>query len=203
MPKVTALRSGRPGRARVELDGAAWRTLPLDVVARAGLAVGLELDRPRLRTLRRELRRHEALDEAARALRTRDCSSASLRKRLERRGVAEEPGREALHALERAGILDDKRYARSKAERLAERGAGDALIRWELEQDGVPAELVEEALSALERETERAVRIAAGSRDAGRTARALARKGFSEDALEAAFPALVAELRSPTVRYED
>ena len=39
MPTVTALRDDRRGRVAVELDGAPWRVLPLDVVARAGIAV--------------------------------------------------------------------------------------------------------------------------------------------------------------------
>jgi hypothetical protein len=60
---VTALRERR-GHVAVELDGQAWRTVPLEVVVRAGLAVELELDRPRLRLLRRELRRAEALAAA-------------------------------------------------------------------------------------------------------------------------------------------
>src|SRR4051794_19625280 len=68
MPRVTALRPARPGRVLVELDGEAWRTVSLEVAARSGLELGLELDRTRLRTLRRELRRAEALDAGARAL---------------------------------------------------------------------------------------------------------------------------------------
>src|SRR5438045_155835 len=84
--QVTALRAPRPGRVVVELDGVAWRTLPLDVVVRSGLRVGEELDRPRLRLLRRELRRHEALEAAARALRHRDHSVRALDEKLERRG---------------------------------------------------------------------------------------------------------------------
>jgi hypothetical protein len=54
MPRVTALRPARPGRVLVELDGERWRTIPLDVAARSGLTLGLELDRERLQTLSRE-----------------------------------------------------------------------------------------------------------------------------------------------------
>src|SRR5206468_10376036 len=75
MPRVTALRPARPGRVRVELDGEHWRTVPLDVAARSGLALGLQLDRERLRTLRRELRRSEALTAGSRVLARRDTRS--------------------------------------------------------------------------------------------------------------------------------
>ena len=68
MPTVTRLRDARSGRVAVELDGAPWRTLPVDVVARAGLTEGRALDRPALRLLRQELRRAEALTVAGRGL---------------------------------------------------------------------------------------------------------------------------------------
>ena len=79
MPRVTALRRDRHGHVAVELDGAYWRTLPLDAVLRAGLAVGTELDRPRARTVRRELRRAAALAAAARTWWIRSARSARNR----------------------------------------------------------------------------------------------------------------------------
>src|SRR5919108_2233585 len=87
MPRVAALRSEKAARVAVQLDDAPWRTLPLEVVMRAGLRVGEELDRPLARAVRRELRRHEALAVSARALRHRDLSARSLERRLERRAV--------------------------------------------------------------------------------------------------------------------
>ena len=79
MPRVTALRPARPGHVLVELDGERWRTVSLDVAARSGLSVGLELDRDGLRTLRRELRRDDALTAGVRALGRRDRSEQGLR----------------------------------------------------------------------------------------------------------------------------
>ena len=46
-PVVTALRARGRGRVAVELDGAPWRTVPLEAVYAAGLAVG-EAARPRV-----------------------------------------------------------------------------------------------------------------------------------------------------------
>ena len=40
MPTVTGLREDRRGRVAVELDGSPWRTLPADVVVRAGSPAG-------------------------------------------------------------------------------------------------------------------------------------------------------------------
>ncbi len=186
MVEVTALRSSRPGRVAVELDGSPWRVLPVDVVVVVGLAVGERLDRARLRALRRELRRHEALAAAAGALRYRDLSRRALETRLARRSVAPVERADALQVLERAGIVDDARFGAMRARTLAERGWGDAAIRADLEQQAVPEELIGPALEALQPEAERAQVVILRRGSGVATARLLARKGFGDDAIETA-----------------
>jgi regulatory protein len=185
MPTVTALRADRRGRVRVELDGTAWRTLPADVAVRTGLREGRLLDRPALRVLRRELRRSEALAIAARALRARDLSERQISERLERAAVDPTTKRESLATLSRAGFVDDQRVARARATSLADRGYGDAAIRDDLERKGVAQEIVDAALEALEPEADRAGRLVARRGRRPGTARYLAGKGFSGDAVEA------------------
>jgi SOS response regulatory protein OraA/RecX len=193
VPTVTALRAARPGRVAVELDGEAWRTLPVEAVLRAGLAAGRVLDRPRARLLRRELRRLEALAAASRALRGRDLATAELEKRLERAGVAPAPRAETLAVLDRAGLVDDRRFAADRAEALAARGYGDAWIRLDLERRGIADEVAEDAIGRLEGERGRLERIMARRGGGPRVAGILARRGFGEDAVEAAANAPVAE----------
>jgi SOS response regulatory protein OraA/RecX len=189
VPTITALRERRRGQVAVELDGAPWRDLPVAVVARAGLAQGVSLDRPTLRLLRRELRRQEALSVATRALRARDRSEHQLAERLERAAVAPAAIEASLRALSGAGLVDDARFAANRALALADRGYGDAAIRQDLERQGVVAEHVETALQALEAEAMRAERVVAARGPGPRTARYLASKGFGEDAVEAALGA--------------
>ena len=186
MARVTALRELRGGRVAVTLDGKPWRTLPLDVVVRAGLSLGCELDRGRARELARARRRHAAMRAAAGELRRRDLAKRSLAERLERRGVAPAARTEALDALAAAGYVDDARFAETRAAALASRGYGDAAIRWRLEHEGVEPGLVAAACAALEPERERAARIVAARGMTAATARLLARRGFAEDAVEAA-----------------
>lgn len=193
MAVVTGLRETRGGRVEVELDGVRWRTLPVEVVARVRLATGEELDRPRLRELARELRRIRAVNSALRAVSRRDLSSQRLRERLQRRGIPATEREEALGTLQRAGFVDDARYATRRAASLADRGHGDAAIRWRLEGEGVPPGLVADALCALEPERERARRVVAAHGTGVRTARELARRGFGEDAVESALGGLVAD----------
>ena len=118
------------------------------------------------------------LDLAIRALRFRDRSAAELEARLEQRGVGEAERAQALETLERIGYVDDERFARMRAEQLAERGSGDALIRDDLERRGLAADLVELAIGELEPERERAARIVERRGRSVKTARYLASRGF-------------------------
>lgn len=186
MPTITALREDRRGRIAVELDGTPWRTVPMAVAVRAGLSEGRPLDRPALRTLRRELRRAEALAVAGRALRARDMSRARLSARLEGAAVAPAAAEASLRTLEAAGALDDERFARTRAESLAGRGYGDAAIRHDLEGQGLGGDVVERALDALDPEPERARQLVERRGPGARTARYLTGKGFAQESCEAA-----------------
>jgi len=183
---VTSLLPVGPARALVHLDGEPWRTLPLEALLRAGIGEGDELDRQRLRVLRRELRRLEALDAAAGALRSRDRSAAEITERLAARGVAGDERERALGTLERAGLVDDARFARSRAGALAGRGAGNALIRDDLGRRGIGDEEIAAALAALDPEADRAARLAAVRGPGVKTARYLAARGFADEVVEAA-----------------
>lgn len=126
----------------------------------------------------------DAVEQALRALRFRDRSTAELDTRLARRGVGADERERALETLERIGYLDDERFAHTRAEQLAARGSGDALIRHDLEGRGIAREQIEAALGVLEPERERAGRIVRQRGGSVKTARYLASRGFGEDALE-------------------
>jgi SOS response regulatory protein OraA/RecX len=191
-PHVTALRSRGPTRVEVDLDGVTWRALPVEAVLAAGLAVGVELDRVRAREVGRQLRRLEGRAVALRALRRRDHTAASLEQRLARLGTAPTTRREAVEAVQRAGLVDDHRFARGRAELLARRGSGDLLIADDLECQGVPPVIAAETIAALDPEAERAAALIAALGRTPQTARRLAARGFAEETLEA----LVADLES-------
>ncbi len=157
--------------------------MPVDAVVRAGLAVGRTLDREAARTLARELRRARAVDRATRALVARDRSRRALDERLARAGVPARARDETLAALERTGVVDDARLARSRASVLADRGYGDAAIRAALEREHVAAEVVREALDTLEPERERARRILERQGREPRIVRRLVARGFEREAV--------------------
>jgi SOS response regulatory protein OraA/RecX len=182
--RITALRRQRPGSVAVEVDGRRWRVVPDDVVVRCGLAAGVQLERPLLRELRRELRRAEALAAATGVLSRRDVSRRRLDERLRARGATASESERAVATLESAGLVDDARLARRRAEILAERGWGDGAISARLQAEGVAAELVRAAVAELSPEGERAAALARQAPDRRRAWKLLARRGFSADAAE-------------------
>jgi len=160
--------------------------MPAAAVVAAGLRVGAVLDRARARELARALRRAAALEAAATALARRERSVADLTAQLERRGVPPQARAGAVETMARLGYLDDGRLAATRAASLAARGYGDEAIRLDLEQQGLPAEERASAIAALVPEPERAQAIAATAGATVKTARRLAAKGFSDEAIEAA-----------------
>ena len=173
----------------LEVDGRPWRTVPDDVVVRCGLHAGLALDRARLRSLRTELQRAEALATAGRALARAPLSRRRLGERLRRRGVAPSAERTAVATLTSAGLLDDARLALERDQGLAERGWGDLAVATRFEEKEV-----REALSALPSEASRAAELARKlGKVRAKTWGALARRGFAPEAIEDALGALDAE----------
>lgn len=137
----------------------------------------------------------EALESALRALKHRDRSTHELDRQLSERGFAPAERERVLETLARTGLLDDGRFARSRAESLAARGKGDELIRHDLSGAGVDPDLAEEAISALEPEIERARRIIEARGASPKTARYLHGRGFSHEVVAAVATGAGGELR--------
>jgi SOS response regulatory protein OraA/RecX len=137
--------------------------------------------------------------KAARSVARRDLTEQELAERLARAEVPPAARGDALARMVRSGAVDDERFATSRAETLAARGAGDALIRHDLAGRGITAELVEAALAALEPESARAERIVERQGASLKTARHLARKGFSEHSVEGTCGLAIAEGGPPAV----
>jgi SOS response regulatory protein OraA/RecX len=183
-PTVTGLRERKRGRVAVELDGRPWRVLPADAVVRAGLTLGRRLDRPTARELGRAVRRAEAIAAATRSLAAGDRSQRALAQRLKRAGHSAAASEDALATLGRAGLLDDARLAKGRAELLARRGYGDAAIRADLRRRQIGSAAAADAVAALEPELDRARRLLESERHSPKALRRLATRGFSRDTLE-------------------
>jgi regulatory protein len=85
--------------------------------------------------------------------------------------------------MQRAGLVDDERFAVGRARMLAERGAGNLRIRHDLESRGVAPELVAAAIDELEPERDRALRLLEAQGRSRRSLRKLSANGFSDEVL--------------------
>jgi regulatory protein len=129
---------------------------------------------------------HDPIEIAARALQHRDRSRREIEERLARAGIDDARRTDALDTLERVGYVDDGRFAGARAEALANRGYGDEWIRHDLGEHGVAAEAIAEAIEGLVPESDRAAALVERLGRTPKTGARLTRKGFGEDAVEAA-----------------
>jgi regulatory protein len=190
--KISRLaRHRRRERVCVHVDGEDQPRfeLALDVVARAGLAVGDVLDPERLAELEREDEVIVAREAALRLLSHRARSRAELRRRLERKEIRAHIIDDTMRWLEERGYVDDAAFAESFVRdrlRLRPRGRG-GLIR-ELRGKGV-AEIVAaaaaDAVMATEDVDDAALARTAARAWARRNGSLLGRSGGPEQRLRA------------------
>ena len=128
----------------------------------------------------------QALEAALKALSRRELSHAELVARLERSGIDSEDAELASSRLTQAGYQSDERAAEERARVLAARLHGDLAIRVDLRRRGLSEVYVDSALEGIDPELDRADALARRSGSAEQLARALHRKGYTDDTIEAA-----------------
>ena len=122
--------------------------LHADVIADAGVRVGLELSAAELEALRGAAERREAREAALRLLGHRARSREELRRRLVRRGYDAAICEAVLDRLEQSGLVDDAAFAREWVRSKVSRGpVGASALRRGLRAFGVAAETIEETLA--------------------------------------------------------
>jgi regulatory protein len=135
----------------------------------------------------------QALEAGIKALSRRELSHAELVARLERSGIDSEAAELASSQLTQAGYQSDERAAEERARVLAARLHGDLAIRVDLRRRGISEVDVDAALEGIDSELDRADALARRSGSAEQLARALHRKGYTEDTIEAALRMAVAQ----------
>jgi regulatory protein len=123
----------------------------------------------------------DAVEQALRALRHRERTVGQVDAHLAERGFGEHEREAAIETLARTGLVDDRRFAESRAATLARKGAGDALIQHDLDAAGVDREIVEDVLATLDDEATRARQVVERRGASARTVRYLVAKGFPVD----------------------
>ncbi|MGH3018218.1 MAG: regulatory protein RecX [Gaiellaceae bacterium] len=128
----------------------------------------------------------QALEAGIKALSRRELSHAELIARLERSGIDSEDAELASSQLTHAGYQSDERAAEERARVLATRLHGDLGIRADLRRRGISDVDVDAALEGIDPELARAEALVRKAGSAEQLARALHRKGYTDDTIEAA-----------------
>jgi SOS response regulatory protein OraA/RecX len=127
-----------------------------------------------------------ALEAGIKALSRRDLSRAELVARLQRSGIDSEDAELASAQLTHAGYQSDERAAGERARVLAVRLQGDRAIRADLRRRGISDVDIESALDGVGPELARAEALARKADGPTQLGRALHRKGYTADTIEAA-----------------
>jgi regulatory protein len=147
-----AVRSGRPDRTRVYVDGRLAAELATQVVDEARLHEGYRLEEHRLAELLADDEPHRARSRALHMLAGRDRSVAEVRQRLASAGFSASAIASTVEWLSALGYLDDQRFAGRYVHEKVKAGWGERRLRVELTRKGVERKHVEEALAAVHEE---------------------------------------------------
>jgi regulatory protein len=136
----------REGSVRLVTAGRTFLSVPAEAVAAERIQTGSLLGPEQVGRLERAADREAAYRTAVRLLERRPFARRDLAHRLSLKGHDAESARFALERAERAGYLDDARFATSYVQSRTARGRGPARLRRELLLMGVARPVVEEAL---------------------------------------------------------
>ena len=151
--KVTALRFQKHNKDRVNvyLDGQFG--FGLAAIEAARLRVGQTLSDNDIADLKSRDEVERAYERALNFLSYRPRSEAEVRQNLWKKDVGEETVEAVVERLTRAGLLDDREFARYWVEnRLQFRPRGTRALRYELRKKRVPDAVIDDALAGIDEE---------------------------------------------------
>lgn len=151
--KVTALRTQRRNRQRVDvyLDGE--RAFSMTALLAAALHVDQDLSTEEVASLQARDAQEDAHEAALRYLGYRPRSETEVRRYLEQRGYPPEVQEETLSRLRQSGLVSDDDFTRFWVEnRERFRPRSRRALRYELRLKGIAPDLIEGALASVDEE---------------------------------------------------
>ena len=149
--KVTAIQIQKRNRQRVSifLDGA--YAFGLSRIVAAWLEVGQEISDEKIATLRAEDEHEVVYLKTLNFIQYRPRSSQELRRYLVKQQASEEMVEQTLERLQRAGLVDDTRFAQSWVENRTDlRPRSRQALAHELRQRGIDPQIINEALEEVD-----------------------------------------------------
>jgi len=153
MKRITAIRSGRGRRKRVNifLDGKFAFSLEAEVAIKEDLKVGQELTADQIGALARSDQFHRCLNATARYLSYRPRSEFELRQRLHQHGFNGDSVEAVLTKLKEQGLVDDLAFAQFwKDNRESFSPRSQWLTRLELRRKGVADDIIDQVVDAVD-----------------------------------------------------
>ncbi len=135
------------GAVRLVIEGRTALTVPIETAQAEGVVVGTVLEEASFARLCEAADRAAAFRTALRLLERRPFARRDLGRRLRLKGHLPAAVDTALERAERAGLLDDERFARHFVQTRTARGRGPARLRRELIMQGVPDAVVDRVLA--------------------------------------------------------
>lgn len=149
-PTITAIEPQKknPNRVNIYLDGEF--AFGLARLTAAWLRVGQVLSEEKIVALKAEDARETVYQKALHFLSFRPRSVQEVRQNLQKQGVAAALIEETLARLQRAGLLDDRAFARAWVENRAHfRPRAPILLRLELQRKGIAEEIIQTVLQEM------------------------------------------------------
>lgn len=148
--KITALKIQQHNSHRVNIFLDGEYVFSLERAAAAWLRIGQELGDEKITQLQAADIGEKAYQQAVKLFNYRPRSASEVQKNLEQRGVPEGTIGEVLERLNRAGLIDDNRFARDWVDNRCEfRPRSRRVIAIELRQRGLDDESISLAISDL------------------------------------------------------
>jgi regulatory protein len=151
------VRSGRPERTVVHLEGRPAADIATEVVREAGLRKGGALSEETLAALLHMDEPYRARSRALRLLATRDRSRAEVDSRLRQAGFTADTVGATIGWLGGLGYLDDARFAERYVAEKTRNGWGPRRIRSELMRKGIQRSVLDAALAGADEDEQPAV----------------------------------------------
>lgn len=193
---ITAVEKLKGRRYRIEVDGAYWYILDVELVANHQLKPGMACDQEFLDALRTEADTRKLRERALYLLEYRDHSRKELIEKLLRSVDNRTLAEQTADQMEAYGFLDDRRYAEKLARSLLlHKKLGKRRALYTMLQKGVCKDLALEALERVDVDPGEQLdlllrrtygRYLGDEKGKRKVVNALARKGFAYDEIKLA-----------------
>ena len=204
MVVVSDLRESR-GLMEISLDGVLWLRLRKKHFALNPLEAGEAVDPEEYLNRTASIQASDCYEAALTALDQAAQTSGDLRRKLMRKGYVEPAAQAVVDRLVENGLIDDARYAERVAQGQLNKAVGAYAVRRKLMAKRLPEEAIEAAMEDFDSEQQAHAcqeaarklwrKYVALPRREGRAklSQALARRGFSWDAISRAVDGLVSD----------